>query len=320
MVTAPVSVVLFLARYAIFVAFALFYLLVTVSRPGFLSLGNLYDIFIEASLVSFVAFGEALVIAVGAVDLSVGNIAGFGAMATCFLLAEIGFDTTTSILIGLGLGGLIGAANGLLVSRLYMNSMIATLGTMFMLVGLLYMITFGRSIMMLPPSFTGIGGGDLLGLPIPIICMAVVFVICHLFIEKTTFGRQMQMIGGNIEASRLSGVGIHNLTFMAFVLCGVLSAMSGIMLSSRQGLANVDLGERFLLQAFTAAMLGTVIFGGRKIIAGTLCGAVFLVSLVNGMTILGAGPQWIYFAQGSLLLVAILFNYYSKRILARSGR
>ena len=311
--------VLFLAKYAIFVLFGMFYLLVAVSRPGFLSLGNLYDIFIEASLVSFVAFGEALVLAVGAVDLSVGNIAGIGAMVTCFLLAEMGWGTFPSILAGLFLGGLIGAGNGLLVARLYMNSMIATLGTMFMLVGLLYMITFGRTIMMLPQSFSDIGGGTLLNVPIPIWCMALAFILCHLFVEKTSHGRRIQMVGGNIEASRLSGVGIHGLTFMAFVLCGVLSAVSGIMLASRQGLANVDLGERFLLQAFTAAMLGTVIFGGRRIIAGTLFGAIFLVSLVNGMTILGAGPQWIYFAQGSLLLVAILFNYYSKRLLSKAG-
>lgn len=304
-------------RYPLFVAFFLFCLIVSIIKPGFIELGNIYDILIETSMVCFVAFGQAIVISVGAVDLSVGNTAGLGAMIASYLMAESGWPTSMGIVAGLLAGGLVGLVNGVLVSRMYINSMIATLGTMFMLVGLLYMITFGRSIMMLPDSFTSIGNGDLIGIPVPIYLMAIAFVLCHLFLEKTTHGRQIHMIGGNIEASRLSGVSIYNLTLMAFILCGVLASASGIVLASRQGLANVDMGERFLLQAFTAAMLGTVIFGGRNIITGTLCGAIFLVILVNGMTILGAGPQWIYFAQGSLLLAAILLNFYTKKLTDR---
>jgi ribose/xylose/arabinose/galactoside ABC-type transport system permease subunit len=307
-----------LVRYPIFVIFFIFYIAVAVVHPVFLSRGNLFDIFIETSMISFVAFGEAIAISVGAVDLSVGNIAGFGAMCTCYLMVEMGWPAWVAIVTGLAVGAAIGWGNGLLVSRLYINSMIATLGTMFMLVGLLYMITSGRSIMMLPDSFTNIGNGYFLGVPILIYLMVFAFIACHLFLEKTRFGRKVQMVGGGIEAARLSGVNIFNVTMGAFVLSGLLASASGIVLASRQGLANVDLGERFLLQAFTSAMLGTVIFGGRNIIAGTLCGALFLVSLVNGMTILGVGPQWIYFAQGSLLLAAILLNYYTKRITDRS--
>jgi ribose/xylose/arabinose/galactoside ABC-type transport system permease subunit len=305
-------------RYPLFVAFILFCLIISIIKPGFIELGNIYDILIETGLVCFVAFGQAIVISVGAVDLSVGNTAGLGAMISAYLMAESGWPTSIAIMVGLLAGGGIGLVNGILVSRLYINSMIATLGTMFMLVGLLYMITFGRSIMMLPDSFTSIGNGELFGVPITIYLMAIAFILCHLFLEKTTHGRQIHMIGGNIEASRLSGVSIFNLTLLAFIICGILASASGIVLASRQGLANVDMGERFLLQAFTAAMLGTVIFGGRNIITGTLFGALFLVILVNGMTILGAGPQWIYFAQGSLLLAAILLNFYTKKLTDRN--
>jgi len=314
--TTPRRVFAFLAQYGIFVFFVVFYAFVTAIRPAFLTLGNLYDIFTEVSLVSFVAFGEAIVIAAGAVDLSVGNIAGYGAMLTCYFLSQTELGLVPSIAIGIVVGGLVGLGNGLLVSRLYMNSLIATLGTMFVLVGLLYMVTFGQSIMMLPQSFTNLGTGTFLNVPFIIYAMALLFVVCHLFMEKTRYGRNIQMIGGNIEACRLSGINIKNLTLFAFVLAGLLSTVSGILLAARQGLANVDLGERFLLQAFTAAMLGTVIFGGRNLIAGTLCGAIFLISLINGLTLLGAGPQWIYFAQGSLLLVAILLNFYSKRFVS----
>ncbi|HXX36407.1 MAG TPA: ABC transporter permease [Thermodesulfobacteriota bacterium] len=305
----------FSIRYSIFLFFGLFFAVVAFLRPNFISLGNIYDILIEASLVIFVAFGEAIVIAAGAVDLSLGNIAGSGAMIACALLSVREFSVPAGLSIGIGAGVLIGLINGVFVTRLYMNSLIATLGTMFMLIGLLYMVTFGQTIMLLPDAFTMLGTGSILKIPIPIIIMAFVFLICHLLMEKTKYGRTIQLIGGNIEASRLSGINIKNVILFAFVACGLLATLSGILLAARQGLANVDLGERFLLQAFTAAMLGTVIFGGRNVIVGTFFGSIFLISLINGMTILGVGPEWIYFAQGSLLLGAILLNYYSKRVL-----
>jgi ribose transport system permease protein len=294
--------------------FGIFYAIVGILRPGFISLGNLYDILIETSIISFVSFGEAIVVAAGGLDLSVGNMAGAAAMLTCHLLSNLGVDLVPSLLAGVAVGCLIGVGNGLMVSRLHMNSLIATLGTMFILIGFLYGLTGGVTIHIVPPNFKYLGNGTLLSVPIPMYISGVIFVLAYLFMEKTRYGRNIRMIGGNIEACRLSGVDIKNLTFMTFVLCGFLSTFSGILLAARQSIGNVDLGERFLLQAFIAAMLGTVIFNGKYIIAGTLFGAIFLVSIINGLTLLGAGPQWMYFAQGSLLLIAILANYYSKRV------
>lgn len=307
-----------LFRYGIFFMFGIFYAIVAILRPGFLSLGNLYDILIETSIISFVSFGEAIVVAAGGLDLSVGNMAGAAAMLTCHLLSNLGVGLVPSLLAGVAVGCLIGVGNGLMVSRLHMNSLIATLGTMFILIGFLYGLTGGVTIHIVPPNFKYLGNGTLLSVPIPMYISGVIFVLAYLFMEKTRYGRNIRMIGGNIEACRLSGVDIKNLTFMTFVLCGFLSTFSGILLAARQSIGNVDLGERFLLQAFIAAMLGTVIFNGKYIIAGTLFGAIFLVSIINGLTLLGAGPQWMYFAQGSLLLIAILANYYSKRVTVKS--
>ncbi len=302
-----------LIRYGIFVIFGLFYVIVTILRPSFLSLGNLYDIFTEMSIISFVSFGEAIVIAAGGLDLSVGNMAGAAAMLTCHLMSNLGYDMGISLAAGVAIATLIGLGNGLMVTRLHMNSLIATLGTMFVLVGFLYGLTGGVSVHIVPENFEYLGNGTFLSIPIPIYIMAVVFVLAYLFMEKTSYGRNITMIGGNIEACRLSGVNIKKLTLLTFVICGFLSSFSGILLAARQAVGNVDLGERFLLEAFIAAMLGTVIFNGKNIITGTLLGVIFLTSLINGLTLLGAGPQWMYFAQGALLLVAIMANYYSKR-------
>lgn len=306
-----------LVRYGLFVLFGIFYAIVSVLRPGFLSQGNLYDILVETSLISFVAFGEAIVIAAGGLDLSVGNMAGAAAMLACHLMSNLGVGLVPSLVIGVAIGGLIGVGNGLMVTRLHMNSLIATLGTMFVLFGFLYGLTGGVTIHILPENFVYLGNGTLLGMPIPIYVMVVVFVLAYLFMEKTSYGRNMRMIGGNMEACRLSGVNIQKLTFMTFVLCGFLATFSGILLAARQSIGNVDLGERFLLQAFVSAMLGTVVFNGKHVIAGTLCGTVFLVSVINGLTLLGAGPQWMYIAQGLLLLVAILANHYTKTVMLK---
>lgn len=304
-------------QYGIFVIFGVFYAIVTILRPGFLSLGNLYDIFTETSIISFVSFGEAIVIAAGGLDLSVGNMAGAAAMLTCHFLSNLGFDLVTSLVAGVAIGGLVGFGNGLMVTRLYMNSLIATLGTMFLLFGFLYGLTGGVTVHIVPDNFMYLGNGTIMNVPVPIYVMVVIFVLVHLFMEKTSYGRNIRMIGGNIEACRLSGVSIKNLTLMTFVICGFLSTFSGILLAARQAIGNVDLGARFLLEAFIAAMLGTVIFNGKNVIAGTLLGAIFLVSLINGMTLLGAGPQWMYFAQGALLLTTILANSYSKRFMSK---
>jgi ribose transport system permease protein len=297
--------------------FAIFFMAVSIFRPGFLSRGNLYDILVEMSLISFVAFGEAIVITAGGLDLSVGNMAGAAAMLACHLMSNLGVGLVPSLLIGVAIGGLIGVGNGLMVTRLHMNSLIATLGTMFVLFGFLYGLTGGVTIHIVPENFIYLGNGTILSVPIPIYIMAVVFIMAYLFMEKTSYGRNIRMIGGNIEACRLSGVNIKKLTFMTFVLCGFLATFSGILLAARQSIGNVDLGERFLLQAFVAAMLGTVVFNGKYVIAGTLCGAVFLVSVINGLTLLGAGPQWMYIAQGLLLVVAILANHYTKTVMLK---
>ncbi len=306
-----------IVRYGLFVMFGIFYAIVSILRPGFLSQGNFYDILVETSLISFVAFGQAMVIAAGGLDLSVGNMAGAAAMLTCHLLSNLDVGLVPSLLIGVAIGGLIGVANGLMVARLHMNSLIATLGTMFVLYGFLYGLTGGVTVHIVPENFSYLGNGTILSVPIPIYIMGMVFVLAYLFMEKTSYGRNMRMIGGNIEACRLSGVNIKNLTFMTFVLCGLLATFSGILLAARQSMGNVDMGERFLIQAFVSAMLGTVIFNGKYVIAGTLLGAVFLVSIVNGLTLLGAGPQWLYISQGLLLLVAILANHYTKTVMIK---
>ena len=220
---------IFLIRYAVFVFFFFIYLAIAIYKPVFLSPANLADILLTSSLVSFVSFGLSIVFAVGGVDLSFPNIAGYGAMLSTYLMIEIGYPVWLGVTAGIGVGILIGTFNGLMVTRLYINSFIATLGTLFILRGFLYWLTSGQSMQILPPEFEYLGRGTILSIRMPVYFMAGVFILAYVFMEKTKWGRQMTLVGGNIEAARLSGVNIKMITLLAFMIAGLLSPLSGML-------------------------------------------------------------------------------------------
>ncbi len=311
------SLYLFLIRYAVFVFFFVIYAVIAIFKPVFISPANLADILLTSSLVSFVSFGLSIVIAAGGLDLSFPNIAGYGAMLSTYLMVEQYYPVWLSIAAGIAVGVLIGLLNGLLVSRLYVNSFIATLGTLFVLRGFLYWLTEGQSMQMLPEGFEYLGHGVVLGLRLPVFIMFAVFLLCYVFMEKTIYGRQIAMVGGNIEACRFSGVNIRAVTLLSFVLCGLLSPLSGMLQAASASAAAVDIGDRFMVPAFAAAMMGTVIFHGKNVILGTLFGVFFVESLNNAANILGVSPEIRRVVPGIVLLATIAFNYYARRAITR---
>lgn len=310
------AISIFLIKYAVFVFFFFVYLAIAIYKPVFLNPANLADILLTSSLVSFVSFGLSIVFAAGGVDLSFPNIAGYGAMLSTYLMIEIGYPVWLGVAAGISVGLLIGSFNGFMVTRLYINSFIATLGTLFILRGFLYWLTGGQSMQILPQGFEYLGRGTILNVRMPVYFMVGVFLLCHLFMEKTRWGRQITLVGGNIEAARLSGVDIKMMTLLAFMICGLLSPLSGMLQAASASAAAVDIGDRFMVPAFAAAMMGTVIFQGKHVILGTLFGIIFVESLNNAAFILGVSPEIRRVVPGIVLLATIAFNYYAKRALS----
>jgi ribose transport system permease protein len=308
---------IFFIRHAIFVFFFFIYISIAIYKPVFLSPANIADIMLTSSLVSFVSFGLSIVISAGGLDLSFPNIAGYGAMLSTYLMVELYYPVWLCIGAGIAVGIVIGIFNGLMVTRLYINSFIATLGTLFILRGFLYWLTEGQSMQMLPESFEYLGRGTLFGFRLPVYFMGGIFLLCHLFMEKTRYGREISMVGGNMEACRLSGVNIRAMTLLSFVICGLMSPLSGMLQAASASAAAVDIGDRFMVPAFAAAMMGTVIFQGKNIIFGTLFGIVFVESLNNAANILGVSPEIRRVVPGLVLLSTIAFNYYSKRAISK---
>jgi len=310
------AISIFLIRYAVFVFFFFIYVAIAIHKPVFLSPANIADILLTSSLVSFVSFGLSIVFAVGGVDLSFPNIAGYGAMLSTYLMIEMGYPVWLGFAAGIGVGIVIGAFNGLLVIRLYINSFIATLGTLFILRGFLYWLTSGQSMQILPAEFEYLGRGTILDIRMPVYFMAGIFILAYIFMEKTRWGRHITLVGGNIEAARLSGVNIKMVTLLAFVICGCLSPLSGMLQAASASAAAVDIGDRFMVPAFAAAMMGTVIFQGKNVILGTLFGVIFVESLNNAAFILGVSPEIRRVVPGIVLLATIAFNYYAKKALS----
>jgi len=304
---------LFIIRYGVFIFFFFIYLAIAIYKPVFLSPANMADIFLTASLVSFVSFGLAIVIAAGGLDLSFPNVAGYGALLSTYLMVEVGYSVWAGIAAGITVGVVIGFFNGFMVTRLYINSFIATLGTLFVLRGFLYWLTEGQSMQMLPEGFEYLGRGTLLGVRLPVYFMAGAFALCYLFMEKTRYGREITLLGGNIEACRFSGVNIRAITLISFVICGLLSPLSGMLQAASASAAAVDIGDRFMVPAFAAAMMGKVIFQGKNVILGTLIGIVFVESLNNAANILGVSPEIRRVVPGLVLLATIAFNYYANK-------
>ena len=278
-----------------------------ILKPAYVSLGNMLNLLTEFSMVGLVSIGMAIVLSVGQVDLSIGHIAGISAVVTSLFLVK-GVSTFLSILLGLGISTVFGILNGFIVAYLGVSSFIGSLGTMFILIGVRYGLTGGATIMCLPSSYTALGK-----MPYPLIFLTGAFLFAFFLMDTTVLGRRLYLIGENLDASELCGVRIRQETFIVFIFSAVLGAFAGEILAARQGLTNVDIGDRFMMEAFIGAYLGRVLSGERLVALGALFGAALLVFLIGGLTILGVDPSWLNFIKGIVFLAALISKIITKR-------
>lgn len=281
-------------------------LMATVFRifaPAYLTVGSILDILSQSSLLIIISLGMALTIAGGGFDLSVGHVAGFSALLAG-TFSSFGVDTIFAVTAGVLIGGLLGAFNGLMVAMLGISSFIATIGMQLILIGFREWVSGGTTVVIYSRTFKGIGDGKFLSIPVPIILMVLVVAISLVLIEKTGFGRKVSAVGGNIEASKLSGINVRLYTALTFVLAGILSSITGIIATAKQGMANVGIGDGYLLDAMTIAVFSMVIFGKMKPI-GIVLSTLFLVMLTSGLTSIGVSPSMINLVKGCMLFSAI---------------
>jgi ribose transport system permease protein len=263
----------------------------------------------QVSINALIAFGMTFVILSGGIDLSVGAILAFTGAITAGLMAA-GHGMVLSVGAGLALGLVLGMINGVLVSWGKVAPFIATLGTVTLLRGLTLSYTQGSPIPVTNPGFAMLGGGYIANLiPLPVIWMAVAFILCGFLLRGTVFGRHVVAIGGNEEAARLSGVRVSPMKLGIYGLSGLLSAFAGVVLTSRLYSAQATAGAGYELDAIAAVVLGgTSLAGGRGWLFGTLIGALLIGFLNNGLNLLGVSSFYQQVVKGIVILIAVLLD------------
>ncbi|WP_270166828.1 ABC transporter permease [Paenibacillus sp. SYP-B4298] len=284
-------------------------LILIIASPNFLTLTNILNVFRQVSINALIAFGMTFVILTGGIDLSVGATLALSGALTAGMMGA-GFDPLTAVIIGLGAGAVMGAVNGLLITKTNIAPFIATLATMTIYRGLALVYTDGRPITGFNSEFfTMIGGGYVFGVPVPVIIMLVLFAVLYFILRKTTFGRNVYAIGGNEEASRLSGIKTGRFKIYVYTLTGLLSALAGIILTSRLNSAQANAGTGYELDAIAAVVLGgTSLSGGRGWIVGTLVGALIIGVLNNGLNLMGVSSFYQQVVKGLVILLAVLLD------------
>ncbi|MER2262394.1 MAG: ribose ABC transporter permease [Psychrobacillus sp.] len=284
--------------------------IITILSPNFLTVNNLMNVLRQVSINALIAFGMTFVILTGGIDLSVGSILALTGAVTAGLLAS-GMDPILAMLIGLILGAVLGAINGIIISKGNVAPFIATLATMTIYRGLTLVYTEGRPISGLGDSvsFQMIGKGYFLGIPVPVVTMAAAFGVLYFILKKTTFGRRVYAVGGNEEASRLSGIKVGRIKIYVYALTGALAALASLILTSRLNSAQPTAGNMFELDAIAAVVLGgTSLTGGRGWIVGTLIGALIIGVLNNGLNLIGVSSFFQQVVKGAVILLAVLID------------
>jgi len=303
-------------------ALALFLLcavLATLS-PVFLTTGNITNILRDASLVAIAGIGMVVIILQGEIDLSVGS-----AQAVVGILAVTVLNASGSILLALGsallLGALVGLANGLLVTRAGINSLIATLGMMAILRGVAMVSTGAVSIQAKVPGFVEVGTGHLGPLPVPVILAAGLFAAVYFVLHHTPFGRYVYAVGGNREAAELAGLPVIRIKIAVFMLGSVLAALSAFVLASRLNSGQPNAGLGFELQVIAAVVLGGVsLTGGVGTLVGALLGILILTVLNNGLVLLNVSSFYHDIARGIVIIIAVYLDTRRRRSLSRRPR
>jgi ribose transport system permease protein len=300
------------ARYATIIGLALMIVIFSILSPdAFPTLNNFVNVLNQASLATIIAGGLTLAVVVGELDLSIGYAASLHGVLVTGLIVHNKLPIALAIVIVLALGAFIGLVNGLIVTKLRVNSVIATLGVGTIIVGLAFAYSSGVPIVAgVPEGFLQLSLGRwLFGIPNPIIIMAVVVVSLWVLVERTAIGQEIQAVGGNPIAARLAGINVDRIKILGFVISAVCAALTGALLASRLGSGTTNAADSYLLTAFAAVFLGSATLrDGEFHVLGTFIGTLIIVFGFNGLNIFGAPTFSQYVFQGTILVVAVALS------------
>jgi ribose transport system permease protein len=307
---------LFLSRYGTLVGLAVMIVAFTIKAPTqFLTLPNFLNILSQGSLTAIIAAGLTITLVVGEFDLSIGYVASFAGLLVVGFIARDGMPLLVALPLVLLIGAAIGTTSGVLVTKVRINAVIATLGVGTVLVGLGFAYSSFPIASGVPREFTAIAlGRKLFGIPNVIVIMFVVLAILWVVLNKTDLGQRMQAVGGNPEAARLSGIRVDRVKIFAFATAGICASLTGSLLSSLLGSGTLAAADGYLLDAFAAVFLGSATLrDGEFHIMGTLIGVLIIAVGFNGLSIFGAPTFFQPIFKGLILVLAVGLSTLARR-------
>lgn len=304
-------------EFGVFLILAAMVLFLSVFTGTFLTSTNIFNILRAFSWIAIAGFGECMVIVTGGIDLSAGSVMGFSGLISAMLL-RAGASVPLGVIGGLAAGVLIGLLNGLMVTKARLPPFIATLGMLLMARGLCYGLTGGWPVQNLPQAFRTLGQFDIpilgAGVPLPLIFMLAFGVLATLFLTRTIWGYRIYAVGGNEVASGLSGINTDRVKIMVYTLAAFLTAVGGILMTARLGVAAPTAANGYELDVIAAAVVGgTSLAGGEGTILGVLIGAAIMQVLRTGLVLTGVSAYWLQAVQGLVIVVAIMLDQLRKR-------
>ena len=271
---------------------------------SFLTVYNLFNMSRTAAIYIFIAIGQALVVIVGGMNLSLGLIGGMTVVAAGYSLEKLHVSSLAAILIGLAVGVIAGLTNGIIITGLKLNSFVVTLATSFVFAGLINGVSQGSPYNGIPPSFTFIGREGLFEIPYLLWLAIIALGLLGYFFKFTVTGRRLLATGGNIEAAKMSGVDTVKMTILANVGSGLFAAIAGLLWISRTGSAQPSTGADWMVVSFAVAVIGgTALKGGVFNPIGVFFAGFLIVIVKNGLVMLNAN---VYFESAYLGLILLL--------------
>ncbi len=301
----------------IFVAVAIECIVFSLLSASFLTLNNFVNVTLQIAIYGILATGMTVVMITGGIDLSIGSVVALVGVVAAILskkaVLPTDFMVVTAMLAGMAVGILTGALSGSLIARFSIPPFIVTLAMMTICRGLVFIITGGFTEGELPPHFGMLGRGHLWFIPIPVVIMMTLFAAGHVLLQQTAFGRHIYALGGNEEASRLSGIRVRRTKILVYSLNGLLAGLAGVILAARLGAGAPASGLGYELDVIAAVVVGgTSLNGGRGSVLGTLAGTVFIGVLNNGLNLANVDPYSQKVALGVVILAAVWFDQIQK--------
>jgi simple sugar transport system permease protein len=317
-----------LIRYGFLALLAGLVVFFSLATNGFASPQAAVFIFQSVAITGILALGVTATLVVGGFDLSIGSVATSAMMAAAYAMIVLEQNAVVAVLFCLAIGALVGLVNGLIIVYMRVPDLLATLGMMFLLLGLQRIPTEGRSIaagMTMPDGSTaaGVFSPSFLALgrhrfdfvlpnlvPVSVVVLIVLAVLIWFFLEYTRFGRMMYAVGSNARAAELAGAPVKAYKIWAYVISGMFASTGGILLAARLGRGDIASGNNLLLDAVAAALIGFAVLGAAKPNAfGTAVGALFVGVLLQGLTMMNVPYYTQDFVKGAVLVVALIFTF-----------